>query len=96
LWAAINKAVFCKIMVIDIIGWAGSLMVVLAYALNMYKLLATDTGWYVFLNIAGSSCLIVNTLYHHAIPSAVVNMIWVFIAFMALFTKSEGASKPRT
>jgi predicted PhzF superfamily epimerase YddE/YHI9 len=27
----------------------------------------------------------VNTIYHHAIPSAVVNVIWVFLAILAMF-----------
>jgi hypothetical protein len=71
-------------IVIDIIGWTGSVMVVLAYALNMYKRMASDSVVYYGLNIAGSACLIVNTVYHHAIPSAVVNIIWVFIALLAL------------
>ena len=69
---------------IDIIGWIGSVMVVIAYALNMYKRLASDSREYYLLNIVGSACLIVNTIYHHAIPSAVVNIIWVLIALAAL------------
>jgi hypothetical protein len=69
---------------IDIIGWIGSVMVVVAYTLNMFKRMASDSREYYLLNIAGSACLIVNTLYHHAIPSAVVNIIWVLIALAAL------------
>lgn len=71
-------------MLIEIIGWIGSVMVVLAYALNMYKKMASDSIAYYLLNIVGSCCLIVNTIYHHAIPSAIVNVIWVFIAVFAL------------
>ncbi|MDP4247646.1 MAG: hypothetical protein Q8932_17545 [Bacteroidota bacterium] len=78
-------------MVIDIIGWIGSVMVVLAYASNIYKFLASDSIGYVLLNIGGSACLIVNTLYHHAVPSAVVNMIWVLIALAALVTRKKAA-----
>jgi hypothetical protein len=74
-------------MWIDIIGWIGSVMVVVAYALNMYKKMASDSRSYYLLNIFGSACLILNTIYHHAIPSAVVNVIWVGIAFMALVKK---------
>jgi hypothetical protein len=78
-------------MVIDIIGWIGSVMVVLAYGSNIYKFLASDSIGYVLLNIGGSACLIVNTLYHHAVPSAVVNMIWVLIALAALMTRKKPA-----
>ena len=76
-------------MVIEIVGWMGSAMVVLAYALNIYKYLASDSIWYVLLNFGGSACLIVNTFYHHAIPSTVVNVIWVLIALAALFKRKR-------
>lgn len=71
-------------MWIEIIGWVGSVLVLLAYGLNINKMLASDVLAYYLLNIGGSACLVVNTLYHHAVPSAVVNIIWVFIAMTAL------------
>ncbi|MFI5152376.1 MAG: hypothetical protein ACHQET_03525 [Chitinophagales bacterium] len=74
-------------MIIDSIGWLGSLMVVLAYALNMYKKLAADSVPYYLINIIGSACLIVNTIYHQALPSAVVNIVWIAIALIALIRK---------
>jgi len=83
-------------LLIDIIGWIGSAMVVAAYALNMYKKLAADTMLYYLLNIIGSACLIVNTFFHHAIPSAVVNIIWVLIALAALWKKRRSAPASTT
>jgi hypothetical protein len=74
-------------MLVEILGWLGSVMVILAYALNINKRLASDSALYYFLNIAGSSFLIINTIYHHAIPSAVVNVVWVAIALIAIFSK---------
>ena len=65
----------------------GSAMVVAAYALNMYKKMSADALSYYLLNILGSVLLIINTIYHHAIPSAVVNVIWVGIALIAMFKK---------
>jgi len=64
-------------------------MIVAAYALNMNKRMAADSVSYYLLNIIGSACLIVNTIYHHAIPSAVVNVIWIFIAVMSLIKKKS-------
>ncbi|HZE85972.1 MAG TPA: hypothetical protein VE035_16750, partial [Puia sp.] len=71
----------------DIIGWIGSVLVIIAYGMNIAKRLASDSTWYYLMNIAGSGCLIVNTFYHHAIPSAVVNIIWVAIAMVALIRR---------
>ena len=74
---------------IDIIGWLGSILVVAAYALNIYGKLSSDSTSYYALNITGSAGLIVNTLYHHAIPSMVVNVVWIAIALVALFKRSK-------
>ena len=74
-------------ILIETIGWIGSVMIVLAYALNMYKKMASDAVAYYLLNIAGSGCLVIYTLYKQANASAVVNMIWVFIALLALLRK---------
>ncbi len=76
-------------MVIDMIGWIGSVMVVVAYGLNIWNRLASDSVPYFLLNIGGSGCLIANTIFHHAIPSAVVNIIWVGIAVVGLFRKKS-------
>ena len=80
-------------MWIEILGWLGSIMVILAYALNIYKRLNSDSIAYYFLNIAGSSFLIINTLYHHAIPSTMVNVVWVLIAIAAILNKSRQAGR---
>ena len=74
-------------MLIDLIGWIGSVLVIVAYALNIYKKLDSSSLPYFFMNIAGSGCLIINTIYHHAFPSAVVNIIWILIALIALAKK---------
>ena len=74
-------------MLIDLVGWIGSVLVIVAYALNIYKKLDSGSLPYYFMNIVGSSCLIVNTVYHHAFPSTAVNIIWILIAIIALIRK---------
>lgn len=71
-------------MLIEILGWTGSLLVLIAYALNISKKLSADSLTYYLLNIAGSSFLIVHTAIHHAFPSMVVNIIWVFIPVVTI------------
>jgi len=80
-------------MLIEILGWLGSVMVILAYGLNINKRLSSDSVAYYFLNIVGSSLLIVNTLYHRAIPSMVVNCVWILIAVAAIFNKNRQVNK---
>ncbi|MBS1576207.1 MAG: hypothetical protein JST09_12965 [Bacteroidetes bacterium] len=74
---------------IDIIGWIGSFLVVLAYALNIAKRMDAGSLSYILLNMTGSGCLIANTIYHNAIPSTAVNVVWIVIAIIALFKKKE-------
>jgi hypothetical protein len=74
---------------IDIIGWLGSLLVVFAYAMNIAKRMDAGSLSYILLNIAGSACLIANTIYHNAIPSAAVNIVWIAIAILALIKKPK-------
>lgn len=71
-------------ILIETLGWTGSLLVLIAYALNMNKKLAADSLTYYLLNILGSTFLIVNTAYHHAFPSMAVNIIWVFIPVVTI------------
>ena len=81
-------------LTIEIIGWLGSILVVAAYALNIYGKLSSESIPYYALNIAGSAGLIINTVYHHAIPSVVVNVVWIGIALVALFKRSKRESVP--
>jgi hypothetical protein len=69
---------------IDIVGWLGSVCVVAAYFSVSYDRFRMSPLMYQLLNAAGSLCLIVNTAYYRAYPSASVNIIWLFIALIAL------------
>lgn len=69
---------------IDLIGWAGALAVLLAYALISAKRLKGDSRAFQLLNLAGGVFLLVNTLYFGAFPSAFVNLVWIAIAVVAL------------
>lgn len=79
-------------MIIEIVGWFGSLLIIYAYAMNIFKKMASDSIIYYTLNILGSGCLIINTVYHHALPSAAINIVWILIAISALL-KRKAVSK---
>ena len=74
-------------MFIELIGWVGSILIIGSYFLNMQgKLDAKDTR-YIWANLIGGACFIINTYFHAAYPSMAVNIIWVLIAISALFRK---------
>ncbi len=70
---------------IDVIGWIGSIEVILAYGLNSYKKINADSLAFQMLNLTGGAFLIANTIYYGAFPSAFINVIWVLIAIPAIF-----------
>jgi hypothetical protein len=72
---------------IEIMGWVASVLIVGAYALNIKGKLASNDRRYVLANLVGGLFFIVNTAYHHAYPSAVVNVVWVLIAADSLLRK---------
>lgn len=79
-------------ILIDILGWIGSILVVAAYALSISGRLQPSSKLYLWANLVGSAFLIVNTLSYGAIPSAMVNIIWVGIAIWGMLkqpTKSQ-------
>lgn len=69
---------------IDLIGWIGSVEVILAYGLNSYHLLAANSWQYQWLNLTGGIFLIINTVYYGSYPSTAINVVWVIIATIAV------------
>jgi hypothetical protein len=74
---------------IDILGWIGSVLIVGAYGLNISGKVKHDNLYYLWANLVGSFFFIINTYHHNAIPSAVVNVIWVGIALWGIFKKNS-------
>ena len=71
-------------ILIEIIGYAGFLLIIATYYLNInHKILATSPV-YVWGNLIGGLFLISNTYYHKAYPSMVLNVVWVVIAVSSL------------
>ena len=69
---------------IDVFGWIGSAEVVIAYAMNSYQRMRSDSPVYQWLNLSGSIFLMINTAWYGAYPSAMVNVVWLFIAMSSL------------
>lgn len=68
---------------IDLIGWLGALLLLGAYGAVSFRKLRPESMFYQLANALGSCCLIVNTLYYRAFPSAFVNFVWIGIAISA-------------
>lgn len=71
-------------LLIEIIGWIGSIAVLLAYGLNSYQKLRSDSMVFYMLNLTGGLALIFYTIYKAAYASAFINVVWVVIAVIAI------------
>ena len=78
-------------MAIELAGWAGALAVLLAYGLVSAERVTSRSRAYQWLNIGGAIGLVINSSWNGAIPSAVVNLIWIGIGVYALIPKTGGA-----
>ena len=71
---------------IEAVGWGGALAVLLAYALVSSERISARSRSYQLLNVGGAVGLVINSTWNGAIPSAVVNLIWIGIGIYALIT----------
>jgi hypothetical protein len=69
---------------IDVAGWIGAVLLLLAYALVSSRKLAGDSVRFQLLNLSGGLLLAANSAYHGALPSVAVNAIWIVIGLVAL------------
>ena len=69
---------------IDMIGWVGAALLLTAYVLVSTERWRGRSFRFQLSNALGSACLIANTIYYEAYPSAVVNIVWVVIAICTL------------
>lgn len=71
-------------MLIEILGWIGSVEVIIAYGLNSYQRLRSDSFIFYFLNITGGLLLIIYSIYKGAYANTFINVVWVIIAIPAV------------
>lgn len=74
--------------IIDVIGWTGTILYLIAYGLVSAKKVEADSWTYQGMNFVAGTMLIINTLYLQAYPSVGLNIAWVGIAVVTLGRKA--------
>ena len=74
-------------ILVDILGWVGTILYLVAYALVSMKKVEGDSVLYQGMNIAAGTLLVINTLYLRAYPSAGLNVAWIGIGMVTLGRK---------
>ncbi len=71
---------------VEVIGWAAALSILAAYALLTAGRLTARSSLYQWMNVLGAAGFILNSGVNGAYPSAVLNVIWMGIGAVALWS----------
>ena len=78
-------------MVIEIIGWVGTVLLILAYLLAARGRLPASSWQSAAVNATAAGCLVVNSLHHGAMPLVALNTTWGLIGLVTLLRHRRGA-----
>jgi hypothetical protein len=73
-----------KKIIHESIGWSGTALIILAYALSTFGFLSTSNLIYPLTNGAGALGLIYTSFKKKDYPPGVLNIIWFTIALIAI------------
>jgi hypothetical protein len=68
---------------VEFAGWAGAVLILLAYLLLSAGRLTGQSIVYQGMNVAGAAGFVINSWWHGAIPSAALNVLWLLIGGVA-------------
>ncbi len=69
---------------IEIFGWLGMVMILVAYALLSFSVLPSNSLTYQLLNVVGSIAIAVVAYTKRAYQPMVLNIVWAFIAAVVI------------
>ena len=70
-------------LAVEIVGWAGAVLILLAYLLLSAGRLTGQSLVYQGMNVVGAAGFVVNGWWHGAMPSATLNILWLMIGVFA-------------
>lgn len=74
---------------IDIIGWASAVALLGSYLMVSIGRWSGTSPVFQWINLAGAAGFVVNTAWHGALPSAVLNIAWAVIGIVTLWRLSR-------
>ena len=72
-------------LAVEVVGWAGALLILLAYLFLSMGKLTGRSAVYQWMNMVGVAGFTLNGWWHGALPSAALNVIWMLIGGVALW-----------
>jgi len=83
---------------VEIAGWGGAVLILLAYLLLSAGRLTGQALAYQGMNVVGAAGFVINGWWHGALPSAVLNILWLLIGAIASWRiiRKRGSSTSAT
>lgn len=72
-------------LAIEAVGWVSALFILGSYILVSNGRLTGQSRVYQWMNVTGAAGFVVNTWWHGAMPSAVLNVVWCAVGIWALW-----------
>jgi hypothetical protein len=72
-------------LLIEIAGWTGAGLILVAYLLLSSGRLTGQSRLYQWMNVVGAACFVLNSGWNGAIPSAALNVVWLLIGAVTLW-----------
>ena len=72
-------------IIIDILGWTGSVLLLTAYGLNSFQRIKSNSLLYLVLNLISGIFLAIYAYYYTAFAATFINVVWILIAIPALY-----------
>ena len=71
-------------LLVEIVGWIGAGLILLGYALVSSGRIQARSVSFQLMNLLGAAGFVLNSGFHGAWPSAILNVIWIGIAAVSL------------
>ena len=76
---------------IEAAGWLGALLILGSYILVSAGKLTGQSPTFQWMNVAGALGFVVNSGWHGAVPSTVLNVVWAFVGLLTLWKLNRRA-----
>ena len=80
---------------IEAAGWIGAGLILGSYILVSTGRLDGRSRTFQWMNVAGAAGFVVNSGAHGAIPSTVLNVVWLGVGLATLWTLRRAGTSPR-
>jgi hypothetical protein len=77
---------------VEIVGWTGAVLILAAYGVLSAGKMDGQSRLYQWMNVGGAAGFIVNGWWHGALPSTVLNVVWMLIGGYALWRIARRSS----